>query len=87
MNQELLPTIDRLVEQLSKPLQEADLAAGWNGPSQQAMLKFFRELRDRVTTGEELPYLGIVRALDHWGVLGGELFRACANVDHQLRHK
>lgn len=87
MNQELFQTIDRLIERLSQPLREADLAAGWTGPSQQAMLKFFRDLRDRVNNKEELPYLGIVRALDHWGVLGGELFRECANVDHELRQK
>lgn len=50
-----------------------------------AMFKFFIDLRQRVSDGEELPYLGIVRALDHWGVLGDELFRECAKVDHGLR--
>jgi hypothetical protein len=58
------------------PLGRDELAAGWSEPSQQAMLKFFIDLRERIANGEELPYLGIVRALDHWGVLGGELSRA-----------
>ena len=86
MPEDLLQTIDRVVERLSKPLREVDLSSGWREPSQQAMLKFFKDLRERISQGEELPYLGIVRALDHWGVLGGDLFRDCANIDHELRH-
>jgi len=87
MRQDLLQTIDQLVARLSNPLRDVDRSAGWTEPSQQAMLKFFLDLRNRVTNGEDLPYLGIVRALDHWGVLGGELFRDCANVDQELRQQ
>ena len=49
------------------------------------MLKFFEDLRLKVIAGETLPYLGIVRGLDHWGIGGGELFQKAAEVDHELR--
>ncbi len=87
MSQSLIPTIDSLIQKLSMPLQPDELAHGWSESSQEAMLKFFEDLRLKVIADADLPYLGIVRALDHWGVSGGELFREAAQIDHELRRE
>jgi hypothetical protein len=85
MDQHLVTTIDALIEELSRPLPADELAHGWSKPSQKAMLEFFQDLRIKIRAGESLPYLSIVRALDHWGVTGGELFQEAAEADRQLR--
>lgn len=85
MSQSLIPTIEDLIQKLSTPLQPDELAHGWSESSQKAMLEFFEDLREKVLAGETLPYLGIVRGLDHWGISGGQLFQKAAEVDHELR--
>jgi hypothetical protein len=85
MAQNLITKIDELIEGLSVPLRPDELAHGWSEPSQSAMLNFFEDLRLKVTAGEQLPYLAILRGLDHWGISGGELFRKVAEVDYELR--
>lgn len=77
--------IDDLIESLSLPLSSDDVRHGWSEPSQTAMLRFFEDLRLRVAADENLPYLGILRGLDHWGVIGGALFHKVAEIDYELR--
>jgi hypothetical protein len=87
MGQHLVTAIDDLIEKLSRRLDADELLHGWSEPSQQAMLKSFQDLRVRLEAGERVPYLSIVRGLDHWGISGGELFQKAAQVDHELREQ
>ena len=77
--------VDQIISRLSEPLPEEEIKNGWSETSQKAMLSFFRDLRIKLSQGEVLPYLGILRGLDHWGVEGGEIFHLVAQLDHQLR--
>lgn len=87
MGHHLVTTIDDLIQKLSRPLDADELLHGWSEPSQEAMLKFFQDLRLKLEAGERVPYLSIVRGLDHWGISGGELFQEAAKVDHDLREQ
>ena len=82
----LLLMIDEIVEKLSGPLPSEELMNGWTEESRRAMSDFFKDLQSKLSNKETVPYLGIVRGLDHWGVFGGELFRRVAEIDHKLRH-
>jgi hypothetical protein len=87
MARDLITNINELIGELSSPLRPDEVAHGWCKASQEAMLQFFEDLRQKVIAGEQLPYLGIVRGLDHWGVSDGELFRKASEVDHELRER
>ena len=79
--------VDEIILKLSGQLPEEEMKQGWSETSQDAMLTFFRDLRIKLSNGESLPYLGILRGLDHWGVEGGEIFHLVAQLDHKLRER
>lgn len=89
MNSEeaLLQKIEYLIERLSMPLPADELSNGWSEAGQKAMLNFFEDLRLKLLAHEDLPYFGIVRGLDYWGVSSGELLQKAAEVDYGLRHR
>ena len=84
--QSLQLMIDQIVEKLSGPLPSEELVNGWTDESRLAMSDFFKDLQSKLSNKEPVPYLGIVRGLDHWGVGDGELFRRVAEIDYKLRH-
>lgn len=85
-NEILLLMIDQIVETLSGPLPSEELKNGWTEKSRMAMCDFFKDLQSKLSNDQPIPYLGIVRGLDHWGVSGGELFRSVSEIDYKLRH-
>ncbi len=82
----LIATLENLVDKLSRPLSADESRKGWTEASQSAILSFLNDLRTKLLADETIPYLSIVRALDHWGVTGGELFQEAAKIDYGLRH-
>jgi hypothetical protein len=82
--QDLVVRLDDIIERLSGPLPEAELRHGWTEQSRKAMGIFFTRMRGDVVAGKDLKsfpeYVGLVRGLDHWGIGGGELFRAAAEL-------
>lgn len=70
---------------LSVPPTSEEEIDGWSNESKNAAYKYFSELHTAFASGATLPPLGIVRGLDHWGVVGGELLESIARVTNQLR--
>lgn len=85
VSKSLTQLVDEIISKLSGHLSDDEVRNGWSEISQSAMLTFFRDLKTKLCKGEQLPYLGIVRGLDHWGVQGGEIFSLAAQLDHKLR--
>jgi hypothetical protein len=75
--------IEEVLLHLRSGLSEEDVRSGWTERAREAMIVFFdRMLRD-VHTGQSLmplEYRTILRGLDHWGVMEGELFDQSAEI-------
>jgi hypothetical protein len=82
--QALLARLDDMIERLSGVLSDAELRHGWTDRSRLAMLNFFENMRRDAAAGKSLKtipnYVSIVRGLDHYGISGGALFQAAAEI-------
>ncbi len=76
--------IETILQTLSLPVAAEDAAVVWSVQSKEAAYKYFVNLRTSMDSGQPL-HLGIVRGLDHWGVVGGELLESIAKVTNSLR--
>ena len=76
--QNILVKIDSIIEALSTSISAAETADGWTPESKEAVKTFFVGLKDKLQSGEALPPMSISRALDHWGVIGGEILEKSA---------
>lgn len=84
----LIKKIDAVLTALATPLSNAEVADGWTNESKSAMLKFFQNLREQVVNGEEIPYVGLVRGLDAWGIeRGGALYENAMEIARELNAK
>lgn len=78
--------IKLLTTDLSEPLAQSEISAGWTVEAQQAMLKLLGELDHDIAAGKSLPKnLSIGRGLDHWGVEEGELLQRMCRLSNRLR--
>lgn len=82
---ELIPDIESLMAMLGQPVSTEEAEDGWTQQSKEAALVYFTSLRQAITTGNSLPPLGIVRSLDHWGVVSGALLEEAARITNKLR--
>jgi hypothetical protein len=84
----LIKKIDEVLTALSTPLSDEEAADGWTKESKSAILKFFHNLRERVVNGEDIPYVGLVRGLDAWGIeRGGDLYKNAMEIARELNAK
>lgn len=85
LNQTVEEKINWVIEALSKPLSAAESVEGWTPESKTAIKNFFEDLKKKIHSGEELPLMSISRALDHWGVISGEILEVSAQISNELR--
>ena len=77
--------IESIMQTLQAPITEEESSVGWSVPSKEAAHIYFIGLHAALDSGNPLPPLGIVRGLDHWGVVGGDLLESIAKATNQLR--
>lgn len=80
-----LNEVELILARLDGALTEEDLVSGWTNESQEAAKQYFQTLRSALIANQPLPPLGIIRGLDHRGVVGGELLDEIARVTNLLR--
>lgn len=85
VNQVIEKEIDVMLARLSAPLSASEVADGWTSESKVATKEFFEGLKQKILSDEPLPPLSISRALDHWGVTGGDMLEIAAQISNQLR--
>ena len=84
----LIEKIDAVIAELAAPLSGVEAADGWTNEAKLGILKFFQNLREQIDTGEEIPYVGLVRGLDAWGVeRGGALYENAMEIAQELNAK
>ena len=76
-----------MVEELSKPVSSAEVSDGWTKESKNAIRTYFLGLQSALQSGDALPPLEVVRALDHWGVIDGPLLEKAARISNFLRQR
>lgn len=80
-----LNEVESILARLDMPLDANDFASGWTIESQEAAKQYFRTLQSALISNQPRPPLGIVRGLDHRGVVGGDLLEEIARVTNVLR--
>lgn len=85
MNQTIEDRIDEVIANLAAPVDVAESSDGWTPESKSAAKVFFEDLKKKMQSGAALPPLNISRALDHWGVVGGEILEKSARISNELR--
>jgi len=85
----LVQKIEAVMSNLEAPLTVEEAAGGWTDESKKATSKFFRDLLTEVKSGKEIPYVGLVRGLDAWGVERGALYEKTMEIARELnaRHE
>ena len=85
--------IERVINSLSNPLPPSEIANGWTEESRQAMLKFFKALHSQLMSGQvelaEHASFHLVRGMDHWGIIEGNLLKEASEIQcdlHELLH-
>ncbi len=85
---QLIEEIDNLIERLSDPLLPSDRQHGWDEKSQTVMLKYYEDLRSRLTSGGPLKppdIYGLARGLNDLGIWGGMLENSAYRIASELR--
>ena len=73
-----------MLTKLQLPLNEFELKNGWSTEAQQSGITFLENLKARILSREQIPEMSIVRALDSWGVVSGELLNLHAELSNML---
>lgn len=86
----MIRKLDELIMRLASPLNEDLLKDGWSDESAAGIRARLEAFRREIESPGDLPPmeqrpLGIVRALDFWGVQQGELVDELARFEHDLR--
>jgi hypothetical protein len=84
-DQNILANIDSVIDALSTPVNASEISEGWTPESKKAIKTFFEGLKNMLLSGEDLPPMSISRALDHWGVISGEILEKSAQISNELR--
>lgn len=87
---EVIRRLDELIMTLASPLREDLLKDGWSEESAAGIRTRLETFRRKIETLGDIPPteqrpLGMVRALDFWGVQQGELVDDLAAFEHDLR--
>lgn len=82
---EINDQIENIVATLRLPVTEEEGAGGWTAQSKEAALKYFVGLQHSLESGQPMPPPGIVRGLDHWGIIGGALLESIAKATNNIR--
>ena len=87
---EVIRNLDELITKLASPLSEDLLKEGWSEESAAGIRTRLETFRSEIQSLGGLPPadqrpLGMVRALDFWGVQQGDLVDVLARFEHDLR--
>ncbi len=86
---QILKELDFLIARLSGSLTEQDLDCGWTPQSQKALLTCFEKIKGEAENEKVVKRFKIsgqlVRGMDHWGVVKGELLEAAARIENLLK--
>lgn len=81
--------IERIIGVLRQPLSNDERKAGWSENVKARYVPVFERLLAQIENGEELPYFGIARSLDAYGIGSGDLYemilRVANEANDQLR--
>lgn len=84
----LLEKIEEVISLLKSPLTSAETADGWTTDAKHAILQLFESLMNDTKDRKDIPYVGLVRTLDAWGIeRGGTLYEGAMEVAREINAK
>jgi hypothetical protein len=85
--EQLIAALDALCDKLRKPLPVSEVDAGWNAPRVASYLEMFQRMRNDIAAKVAIPYMPIVKTLDHSGITSGELLEDASQIDVALNER
>ena len=89
MSVDLEHEIASIIATLREPLKPAERVAGWTAAVKAGHVQVFSDLLAQVRETSEIPYFGVIRSLDAYGIGSGELYdrmiRVANEANDQLR--
>jgi hypothetical protein len=83
----LIQKIESIIQTLKAPVTSDESGSGWTESIMVGYVPFFANLIEEIRAGKEIPYIGIVRSLDAYGIEGGRLYEAVLEVARELNAK
>lgn len=83
----LIQKIESIIQTLQAPVKSEELASGWTASIKEGYIPFFANLIDDIRSGKEIPYVGLIRSLDAYGIDSGGLYEAMLEVARELNAK
>ena len=81
----LISEVQEMIRRLSQPLASSDIQDGWSEEARSLFLGTFEKLLDRLSDDTPLTdkerELNIVRGMDYWGILRGELLNFASKIN------
>jgi hypothetical protein len=81
----ILEKIDCVIDALAVPVSASEAADGWTPESKKAVKRFFESLKQTLQSDAIVPDMNIARALDHWGIISGDILEQSAQISNELR--
>jgi hypothetical protein len=82
--------LEQLISKLEQPISEAEAKQGWTVRNRQELIQFFSGLLHRLKDERHLRQderdIPIVRAMDHYGIIGGEALEDAATIEEELQN-
>jgi hypothetical protein len=84
MSTDLEHDIASVVAQLEAPLDANEAKVGWTKSMKAGYIDVFTKLLSQVQDGEAVPYFGIARSLDGYGLGDGELCERMFHIANKI---
>ncbi|MBX3595406.1 hypothetical protein [Sphingomonas sp.] len=79
--------VERIIDVLNQPLSNDERAAGWTQSKKAGYIPVFEKLLEQISRREPVPYFGIARSLDAYGLSTGNLCEMMYSVANETNDK
>lgn len=79
--------IEMIIATLKGPLSVDEENAGWTKQSKEGYVPLFGSLLSSLRGGEQIPYVGLARSLDGWGIGDGDLYKNMMEVANEINSR
>jgi hypothetical protein len=80
-----IEAVEAFRARLAAPLSEDEIEFGWTETARAGVLRGIEAVLVALRNDEPVPPVAISRALDHHGVVGGELLEEASRISNALR--
>ena len=81
---EIVDSIKALCKRLANNLPPEEYAVGWTDSRRLEVLSYFQKLEQELVSGNEIPYIPLIRTLDSVGISEGNLLEEACKITNEI---